>query len=476
MGVENVIIHTDDYAIPWMWTYYIQADDSDSEDESEDVRRNPYDFLLTRFSCGTLLVDEDDKALDRFQQFTDGLLRFQTDEESLGNMKVCLLQGVLGHRESDKVAGNEYIRHFKDLLLPRFRIENNINAFGQDDYERFIENQRPSDDRSQVFVSDFLSGRLQDSKIIHYSGHIDQGCLLFDTNIRVSPIELTNYLLHFRHSPLVILHGCSSARIVDVQNRDSQLPTVFLNNGASGCLVALLPVDQPMRLRAGGDSMIDLFYRYVMTKKLPYGKALREARKEFRKKNKYNPQWLFFTLYGDPRAMLITTSGKAYMRKVQSVQEKLDEEESVAETRQEGRVALAFNGDLISVLDFQQELTIQKFEEVDPIEPIRPLGTPEVLQVLGSPEAIAIYKLIGTQVVGTLLKDTIGEIIKKIFKRNNLVASELSSDALKQRVEAGKTKQLLHYGYYNDSTSTNYTWVTLEVSPMTSKIAGTPNV
>ena len=385
-NVQNIIIHTDDFAIPWTWAHYYLEEELRPEPQVQGFEMLPSDFLANRYPCGILLVDAQAKALERWEAFSHDLYRCHTDINLLGSLHVCLLQGVLGKKEFDQKVSRAYIRHFKQIFQTQFS-DDNISCHSYPDWRR--ETGDP-----ERFVSDFLVSRVKSAKILHYSGHIDKSELRFDESTKVSPGMLAKWLGKFEQSPLVVLHGCSSGLVVDMHHKDKQLPTVFLDKGASGCLVALLPVDIPMMLSKAPESMIDLFYRKVMQMKT-YGKALIEARQEFQlsPKTKHNPQWLFFNLYGDPRAMLITTSGSAILRRIQHFEDMIDEsrEQKKPPVKQEGRLMFGNLKDQTLKDELLDALRDDGAKEISQISPRMTLGLEEVLV---SDTAIEVYKVV----------------------------------------------------------------------------------
>jgi hypothetical protein len=354
MNVSNIIIHTDDFAIPWTWAYYYLSldlmqylpDPPDTEDE-------PMDFLCNRYPCGTLIVDTQEDSFHRLKKFRDNVLGRATDKGLLKESeKVSLFQGKLPKSRicTEQLKG-EYMDYLKGILRKRFK-KNNIHLIDSDDWCFFS-------GKTDQFAH-YLAGNIIDSKIVHYLGHVESGALEFDENTSVHPQDIASSLTAFSKYPLVVLHGCSSGKIVDLENKDRQLPTVFLEKGASGCVVALLPVGIPICQESGVKTMIDIFYRKVVSEMKPYGQALYEARHEFQnqKKTKHDPQWLFFHLYGDPRAMLITTSQKGILKMLEYIeeQEKKEHKSPGKQLTNEVRIKLRYSEDLLDADELLKEL------------------------------------------------------------------------------------------------------------------------
>lgn len=456
MRVKNIIFHTDDFAIPWSWAYY------DLDDHLLPYHHLPhYDFLANRYSCGTLLVDIEDQALERFVNFTDGFIRYETDEKLLGELEVCLFQGVLGQCSSREKISKNYIEHFKRIFKKRFRGAN-IKSFISNDWTQHS-------GKPEYFVKEFLSSKIEKAKIVHFSGHILNGRLKFDEKTLVFPSHLSDGLYSFKQNPLVILHGCSSGRIINMQRKDQQLPTVFLDKQASGCLVALLPVDYPIVLKDAPETMIDIFFNKVMEMK-PYGQALLEARHEFQNnpKTKNNPQWLFFKLYGDPRAMLISTSGTALLKRFEIFEDMLEEQEQKQKrlNKYEGRIALAFEKG-----DFKSTAFIEELEsnEVSALERVKTSGTLDASEMLGylwSPEAIEIYKFIGTTAAGVVVKEIVKKTLDKILKKKKKKLEELKPSELKKKQKKGNSHRFLSIGYFQDPLNKTFSWATYEIVPI----------
>ena len=293
MNVAYIIFETDDYMIPWSWMSY-EVPDEQLKGRSLDN----LDFLANRYCCGTLIVNRKEdihlpKELEKFER----ILVPRPTSSGGRQLNVCLLQGVLGEEASRKQRTRTYIEHLEDIFDGE---DYSVSIYTEKDWKKYS---------GQQFIQE-LSNKIRFADIIHFSGQIDNGCLTFDQDKRVTPKELSQYL-EFKRNPLVVLHGCSSGRLADLENPYRQLPAALLEKGAKGCLVALLPVDQPIILDDSPQSMITRFYHLAVKEegsdgKMPFGKALIKARRDFQRdeRTRYNPNWLFFKLYGDPRARL----------------------------------------------------------------------------------------------------------------------------------------------------------------------------
>lgn len=455
-NVKNIIFYTDDFAIPWSWAYYYLEDH---------LLRYPEfgndDFLANRYSCGTLIVDSAKMALNRFKQFIDGYTKSATNEDLLRNLSVCLLQGSLRDKGRERALHEDYVNHLREILSRQFE-RKNIRIYTRKDW--YVQTGDP-----ERFVYEFLPYRVFKSKIVHFTGHIINGALKFDENTLVSPHHLSVAHLEFQQSPLVVLHGCSSGRIIDLEHTDGQLPTAFLDMGASGCLVALLPVDIPVVLDEAPETMIDIFYRGIMELK-SYGQALLDARHEFQKneKTKHNPQWLFFKLYGDPRAMLITTSRGATIKTIDFFAEEIYKRD---ETRRktyetEGCVALAFNRNPTERAEFLEELEAEGFQELELVPASTTLGVEALAEIFWSPEAIEIYRFIGNTVAGAVVGGVAERVLNRILKKKKKTLKKAKAQEIKSLYDQRKTNQLIDIGYYEKPYSTNFTWVTFEIIPL----------
>ncbi len=350
--VSNLVIHTDDFAIPWQWVHYLQ--DVEEEDEG--------DFLMNRFPCGTLIVDGKPNALVNFKDFVLNRERTPTSAEALKGRSFCLLQGLCGETHESWRESRKYGNHFRDIFIERFPEKEVVLA--DDEVWR------------HHTTTGTLIGRLNEltanASILHYSGHIDDNTLVFDADHRVSSQDLKRHLVYLEKRPLVVLHGCASGKIRDAQRESEQLATVLLSKGASGCVVALLPVDQAVRFEDSRDSMIDLFYHKVVGRMMPYGRALFEAQREFQENPEvsHNPQWLFFQLYGDPRGMLIDSSTSTILGKLQLAAEREDREREEG-SRSQGRIQVFGNKFPLTAREMEETLQrcgVGKFEIGTPRE------------------------------------------------------------------------------------------------------------
>lgn len=432
INVQNIIIHTDDYAIPWTWAYY-------SLDLENLQRDDPLmDFLCNRHPCGTLMVDTHPDALNRLKFWNKGRVK-PTDKELLTQFKVSLLQGdLLKKKKIVEYERSAYLEKLETILESKFE-EENIRSFTRSEWKDY------SGDLEK-FVDFFLDGNIKRAKIIHYLGHVEEGELLFDEATSISPSYLSSSLHAFQQHPLVVLHGCSSGLIVDSDKKDKQLPTVFLEKGASGCLTALLPVAIPVYGSSKAETMIDIFYRKVVLDMKSYGQALFEARREFRRQEEtsHDPQWLFFQLYGDPREMLITTSGKGYLRRIEYFDQLLaDEEDKVREAERlkatnKVKIDFAFDknilpeDELVKALD---EIEVSMAAAVNMGPALMILGDggflKELVSILGSPGMLKLVEITAEATVAVIIGKFIAKL-ENVFAKKGKNLKELNDTEIEK--------------------------------------------
>lgn len=290
IDVKNLIIHTDEPAIPWSLAFCGREIWEPEEPLS--------DFICNRFSCGTILVDMREEAFRWLRDYT--MPGAQPDEERLRDRNICLIAASLEDDPSDSGSdlGEAYVSRLYDFFTHSPLSNMSVKRITAEDWE--YTKGRPGR------MIDFLNEELQKSQIIHFTGHVVDGKMRFDKNTFISPSDLKG-LKPLSSKPLVVLHGCSSGRLFDINKEEAQLSQVFLDRGASGCLATILPVNIPRRAGKGAETLVELFYQNVLQLK-PYGHALRDARNEFRRRSpsENDPQALFYQLFGDPRAKLVT--------------------------------------------------------------------------------------------------------------------------------------------------------------------------
>lgn len=342
--VTNVIIHTDEFAIPWQWVYYRQ----DPQEE-----RN---FLISRFPCGTLIVDGTKDAIENFRDFVHNRELTPTSSEELAERRFCILQGSLGEGDEIRSQSRAYGEHFRNIFTKRF-LKKDVVLANEDEWQKHPDEWK---------LVNRLSELTSNASIVHYSGHIDDNTLLFSEQHKITSRVLGKRLAFLTKRPLVVLHGCSSGKIRDTRRQSEQLATVLLSKGASGCLVALLPVDQPIKFEKSHESMIELFYSNVVGKMMPYGRALHEARNDFIRnpETSHNPQWLFFQLYGDPRGMLIDSPTSTILGKLQLAAEQEDKDQT-ARSPLRGSIQVFGDSFPLSAKDFQEALHKDGVAEFD---------------------------------------------------------------------------------------------------------------
>lgn len=289
MDVKNLIIHTDEPSIPWSLAF--------CGPEIWKPEEPHFDFICNRFSCGTILVDTREEAFRWLRNYT--MPGAQPDEERLQDRNICLIAASLEDDPSDSESdlGEAYVSRLNDFFTHSAMSNMSVNCITPKDWE--YTKGRPGR------MIDFLNDQMQKAQIIHFTGHVEHGKMRFDKNTYISPEDLKG-LKPLSSKPLVVLHGCSSGQLFDINKEEAQLSQVFLDRGASGCLATILPVNIPRRVGKGAETLVELFYRNVLQLK-PYGHALRDARNEFRRRSpsQNDPQALFYQLFGDPRAKLV---------------------------------------------------------------------------------------------------------------------------------------------------------------------------
>jgi hypothetical protein len=299
MDIRHVIFHSDDFVIPWPWIYYTYGADAD--------------FLINRFSCGMLKVDTDKSAMNRLAEY-DVIFPSRLKKTK---MHVRFFGGELVRGRKGTVAlSRDYVHHFKKIFDARDEIgDAQIKYYTADDWRHHV-------GKPDQFVSEFLGPKVSDAKVIHFSGFIRDGNLIFGEGLSISPELLARRLpSSLEHNPLVVLHGCSASLFKLEQEERKQLSTLFLERGASGCLIALLPAEAPILLDDSPHSMMDRFYQEVIKNNTPYGHALLSARHDFQNHEETagNPQWLFFHYYGDPRARLFNDEKEEYQKTLDEI-------------------------------------------------------------------------------------------------------------------------------------------------------------
>jgi len=140
-------------------------------------------------------------------------------------------------------------------------------------------------------------------RLIHYSGHAEEGCLDPGENNFLKPGMITENLgITLPSQPLVFLNACSSGKLPPNWNKIDNLATEFLACGAAACIVTCFDVFEKTAI-----FFSNRFYEYFIDQKLEAGNALKLTIKDLAqvdKKNGYNPVYditrYAYCLYGDP--------------------------------------------------------------------------------------------------------------------------------------------------------------------------------
>ena len=292
LRVRHVIFHTDEYEFPWPLAYYPL------------LGAKGWRFCCEFFSCGTVFVDKKSDAFDRFTNYLTSGVQPSANLKQKGN--ICLFGGSLGviEQTTNSDIGELYIKRLETFLRSEGeKLGLGISCYSAQDWVEY-------GGRHKALIL-FLNEKVKRAQIIHITAHVDHKAVMhFSEDTFVTPDDLIEELDELTSRPLVVLHGCSTGQVHEIKQEVAQLSQIFLEKGASGCLACLLPVCIPVSKLAEKErpsTFIELFYRNVLDVK-PYGEALLEAREEFKSTTEggRDPQWLFFQLYGDPRARAIS--------------------------------------------------------------------------------------------------------------------------------------------------------------------------
>lgn len=287
--VKNIIFLTDDIIIPWSWACYRLQGEAD------------FEFLAQRKSCGTLIIYNEGFDLHMHPP------TFEIEEEKTVNKPKndVVIVDCDFHPWEDS---SEQVGNVIDLLQNE-QIQG-VQTFKVEDWHtRAAKNDGNS-------VIGFLSDSIEDARIIHFSCDVVDNEIVLDHSQRAEPNILRRKLHVFKNGPLVTLHGCYLNHKDELNEK--RLTTAFLEKGASGCLVGLLPVKgSPVGLDTGPGSIIHRFYQYIFSGK-SFGQALFLAKRDFRdnEDTRYSPMWLFYELYGDPRSMLSETANRGIQESI----------------------------------------------------------------------------------------------------------------------------------------------------------------
>ena len=309
LGIKHLIIHTDEYSVPWALANYLVKATPDRNWESE--------FLCDLYSCGTVLVDDRAEPLPRFVKYNRQAVR-QPDINGLGTREICLIAGEVGQKTEDgKDVGLAYVHKLKSFLESSPRCSTMT--------VRCIE---PSNWQSMEGTPEVAVGALnkifKKAQIVHFTGHVKDGKMQLAKDVLVGPRDLAG-LVDLDSKPLVVLHGCSSVGPAGATGEETQLCKAFLDKGAGGCLATVFPVNIPIGFSGARKTLVEIFYENVFKQK-PYGAALRDARETFRKLSlsKKDPQALFYQLFGDPRETLVAPNLTVAERLAQAAEYEAD--------------------------------------------------------------------------------------------------------------------------------------------------------
>lgn len=397
IDVKNLIIHTDEPSIPWSLAFCGPEIWKPEEPLS--------DFICNRFSCGTILVDMREEAFRWLRDYT--MPGAQPDEERLRDRNICLIAASLedDSSESGSDLGEAYVARLNEFFTHSPLSHMSVKLITPKDWE--YTKGKPGR------MIDFLNEELQKAQIIHFTGHVENGKMRFDKNTYISPNDLKG-LKPLSSKPLVVLHGCSSGRLFDVNKDEAQLSQVFLDRGASGCLATILPVNIPRRIGKGAETLVELFYQNVLQLK-PYGHALRDARNEFKRRSpsENDPQALFYQLFGDPRAKLV--ADKLTTPDLIEIALESDELAMMVPSREE-KLTITLEG--VSLEDKELKELLAEMKEVKDIREINRIDQqkPAVslgMESLGDPAVGVAVQVIATIIVAPVTT----KLAEQIFHR-----------------------------------------------------------
>lgn len=158
-------------------------------------------------------------------------------------------------------------------------------------------------------IADGISAQAPHVNILHYSGHIDRkgNLVVGPLGSRIRPQDIYDFNFTLAKKPIVFLNGCGSGRVGSSWRQTGSLATAFLDVGAQGCVVSLMPVTD--RLAA---EFAVRFYEDVLDAQTSVGHALRRTRRAILgdDENGNDASAYFFNFYGDPRATLAPRSNR----------------------------------------------------------------------------------------------------------------------------------------------------------------------
>ena len=167
LSIKHLIIHTDEYSVPWTLANYIVRMESE--------------FLCDLYSCGTVLVEDRDEPLTRFLRYNTPDVH-QPDREGLGGRQICLIAGEVGQKTKDGTddVGWAYVQKLKTFLESR--------GSGNQMTVRCIE---PSHWQSMAGKPRVVVGMLNDifkqAQIVHFTGHVIDGRMQLAKDVLVGP-------------------------------------------------------------------------------------------------------------------------------------------------------------------------------------------------------------------------------------------------------------------------------------------------
>jgi hypothetical protein len=272
-AITNLVIYTNDPAIPWQWVYHGQTDR----------------FACERFAVGKIFMQDINRA--QGEHLAGFLTKAQPKLEDVDTINLLKDRSALiligdwaGHRREVPRAAKE-----GNLLLKSFRQRRfgDVKLFRGDD----------------VKFSKAMYEMAKKLKIIHYSGHSSGKGLLPTPNTILSSRDIAGSPGSFDANPVVFLNSCSSGQITEIWEQEANLATAFLARGACGCVVTSLPVSD----RASQKFAVAFYEKALDVEKAPpIGEIIRIIRLEQGKDRitKNDLTRLFFDYYGDPRTRL----------------------------------------------------------------------------------------------------------------------------------------------------------------------------
>src|SRR5437016_3243040 len=244
MGIKNLIIHTDEYMIPW----HLATSDYPSEEYDSSSLDADFDFLCNKYSCGTILVDDAEE--NAFPRFIRRSQRSKPpDITELSEKYIFLVAGEVGHlNDEGSDLGLVYIEELKRRLEADPDCKMQIRCFS---VLEWIRNGRDP-------ISEFKL-LLKRGQIIHFTGHFVDGKMVLAKSLKPIGHEELEDLPDLKSKPLIVLHGCSSAGSAGhVDAHSAQVYKAFLNRGAGGCLATVLSVNIATKPSEASEGLIEI--------------------------------------------------------------------------------------------------------------------------------------------------------------------------------------------------------------------------